>query len=66
MKMVNSEGEAVYLNSVMKHGELRWIVKAASGQYLIDRNKCKVKSRSFQNEAAANKFLMRYGYTDIV
>lgn len=66
MKMVNEVGEAVYFNSVIKHGELRWVVLAASGQYLIDRDKRKVKSRSFQNELAASRFLKRNGYTDAI
>lgn len=64
MKLLNPAGEAVYYNGVEKHGKSRWIVKAASGQYLIDRNKKKVKSRSFYDERTAEAFLARYGYTE--
>lgn len=66
MKILNSAGQAVYFNSVIKHGELRWVVKAISGQYLIDRDKRKVKSRSFHDDLAADRFLKRYGYTEVV
>lgn len=64
MKLLNKAGEAVYYNNVEKHGKMRWIVKAASGQYLIDRNKMKVKSRSFHDEVSAERFLRRHGYTE--
>lgn len=63
MKLLNSDGQAVYYNIVEKRGKLRYIVLAASGQRLIGRDKQKLKSRSFLNEHSAEAFLKRHGYT---
>ena len=42
MRMVNQAGEAVYYNIVEKRGEIRYIVKAASGQTLTGRDRQKL------------------------
>ena len=62
MRLVNDKGQAVYYNAVTKHGRDCFIVKAISGQDLMARDKGKTKSRTFHNEATAEKFLDRYGY----
>lgn len=62
MRMVNSEGQAVYYNIVEKRGELRYIVKAADGQTLPGRDRQKLKSRTFTQEHQAKRFLKRLGY----
>lgn len=62
MKLINSKGEAVYYNTVMKKGEYRFVVKAASGQMLLGRDKEPVKSRTFAKEATALKYMARHGY----
>lgn len=63
MKLLNSNGQAVYYNIVEKRGKIRYIVLAASGQRLVGRDKQKLKSRSFLNEHSAEAFLKRHGYT---
>lgn len=63
MKLLNSDGQAVYYNIVEKRGKLRYIVLAASGQRLVGRDKQKLKSRSFLNEHSTEAFLKRHGYT---
>ena len=62
MRMVNQAGEAVYYNIVEKRGEIRYIVKAASGQMLTGRDRQKLKSRTFSREHQARAFLERNGY----
>lgn len=61
MKMENAKGEAVYYNIVEKHGNIRYIITAASGQLLIGRDTVQ-KSRSFTTEHGAESFLKRHGY----
>ena len=63
MKLLNSDGQAVYYNIVEKRGKLRFIVLAASGQKLIGRDKQKLKSRTFLTEHATEAYLKRQGYT---
>lgn len=63
MKLLNEKGQAVYYNAVEKHGVTRFVVKAASGQFLLGRDKEPVKSRSFAKEMTAEKYLRRHGYT---
>lgn len=63
MKLRNEQGEAVYYNTVTKHGAVRYQVQAASGQTLKGRDGQKLKSRSFTWQHQAEAFLRRYGYT---
>ena len=62
MKLFNQNGQAVYYNSVTKHGNIRYIIQAASGQTLLDRDKRKVKSRSFESQLKAERYLRHLGY----
>lgn len=62
MRMVNQAGETVYYNIVEKHGNLRYIIKAASGQDIPGRDRQKRKSRTFTQEHQAEAFLRRQGY----
>lgn len=62
MKMINQQGQKVYFNCVEKRGELRYIVKAASGQTITGRDRQKLKSRTFTQEHQARAWLIRNGY----
>lgn len=63
MKLVNQHGQAVYVNEVIKHGEERWLIQAASGQIITGRDRQKRKSRTFAREHQAMAWLERNGYT---
>lgn len=62
MKMVNEAGEIVYYNLVVKHGKIRYLVQAASGQAITGRDRQKRKSRTFVQEHQAEGWLYRNGY----
>lgn len=62
MKLVNQHGQAVYVNEVIKHGEERWLIQAASGQIITGRDRQKRKSRTFAQEHQAAAWLRRNGY----
>ena len=62
MRMENGAGEAIYYNLVFKRGQMRYIVKAASGQVIRGRDGQKLKSRTFTQEHQAAAFLKRNGY----
>lgn len=62
MRLSNEAGEVVYYNSVMKHGKLRWMIAAASGQVIQGRDRQKLKSRTFTQEYQAKAWLDRNGY----
>lgn len=62
MRMVNGAGEIVYYNVVDKHGGVRYVVLAASGQVLPGRDRQKRKSRTFTKEFQAAAYLKRLGY----
>lgn len=62
MRMVNEQGQAVYYNDVVKHGRLRFVVKAASGQFILGRDREKLRSRTFTQEHQAKAWLKRNGY----
>lgn len=62
MKLVNRDGEAVYYNSVVKGGKVKFVIVAASGQKLVGRDKEPVGSRTFMKETTASRYLTRYGY----
>lgn len=62
MKMLNSEGQAIYYNCVTKHGKICYIVQAASGQVIIGRDKQKRKTRTFAQEHQARAWIRRNGY----
>ena len=62
MLMVNDLGEKVYYNDVVKRGEVRFIIKAASGQVIRGRDGQKLKSRTFAKQHQAEAWLDRNGY----
>lgn len=62
MKLKNDAGQAVYYNCVTKHGEVRYVIAAASGQYIPGRDRQKRKSRTFSREHQAEKWLAANGY----
>jgi len=62
MKMINGQGQAVYYNVVEKRGKLRYIIKAASGQAILGRDRQKLNSRTFTQEHQAEAWLRRNGY----
>ena len=66
MKLANNEGQAVYVNYVMKHDRLRVVILAASGQMLKSRDKANVKSRTFAHDYQAEAWLRRNGYIQSV
>lgn len=63
MKLMNEQGQAVYYNYVEKHGRVRVVILAASGQMLRSRDKASVKSRTFAQERQAETWCRRNGYT---
>ena len=62
MKGINEQGQAVYYNVVIKHGKVRYLVQAASGQTISGRDRQKRKSRTFVQEHQAAAWLQRNGY----
>ena len=60
--MENKNGEIIYYNIVVKHGLLRYVVQAASGQAIIGRDKQKRSSRTFAQEHQAQGWIKRNGY----
>ena len=62
MRMMNEAGQAVYYNDVEKHGKIRFVVLAASGQYITGRDKQKRRSRTFTHQHQAEAWLRRNGY----
>lgn len=62
MKGINQQGQAVYYNVVIKHGKVRYLVQAASGQTIAGRDRQKRKSRTFAQEHQAAAWLQRNGY----
>lgn len=64
MKYINPQGQAVYVNCVVKHGRERWQIQAASGQTLRGRDRQPLKSRTFAQEHQAMKYLANNGYEE--
>lgn len=62
MTMVNKQGQKIYYNSVVKHDRVRYVVKAASGQTILGRDRQKLNSRTFTHEHQAEAWLERNGY----
>ncbi len=65
MTAINDQGQRVYYNCVVKHGRLRWVVLAGSGQVLRGRDGQKLKSRTFAQEHTCAAYLERNGYKTI-
>ncbi len=62
MLMVNEKGQKVYYNSVVKHDRIRYVIKAASGQVILGRDRQKLSSRTFTHDYQAEAWLERNGY----
>lgn len=62
MRMQNEAGEVVYYNLAMKHDKVRYVIQAASGQYITGRDRQKRKSRTFTHQHQAEAWLKRNGY----
>ena len=62
MMMVNGQEQKVYYNTVEKHGMIRYVVKAASGQVILGRDRQKLNSRTFAQKHQAEAWLKRNGY----
>lgn len=62
MKMVNPKGEAVYYNIVEKDGHVRYIVKGIGSTTIKGRDRQRLKSRTFTQEAQAEGYLRRNGF----
>jgi len=62
MTLVNEQGQRVYYNCVVKHDRIRYVVKAASGQAILGRDRQKLNSRTFSQEHQAQAWLRRNGY----
>ncbi len=63
MRLMNRYKQVVYYNSVMKHGKLRFMIQAASGQVIRGRDGQRLKSRTFAQQHQAEAWLQRNGYT---
>ena len=62
MKMANAKGEEVYYNIVEKEGRVRFIVKGINGTMVLGRDRQRLKSRTFTQEAQAEGYLRRNGF----
>lgn len=62
MRMINKDGQKVYYNSVEKHGQVKFVILAASGQHIAGRDRQKRKSRTFTHQHQAESWLRRNGY----
>ena len=63
MKMANAQGAEVYYNIVEKEGRVRFIVKGINGTMVLGRDRQRLKSRTFTQEAQAEGYLKRNGFT---
>ena len=67
MKIVNeATGGAVYFNPVTKNGKDVWVVKGIGDTVVFGRDRQKRKSRIFTQEAQAEAYLKRNGFTKTV
>lgn len=62
MRMINGKGDVLYYNCVDKHGKVRYLIQAASGQAITGRDRQKRKSRTFTHEHQAEAWLKKHGY----
>lgn len=65
MRMANARGEEVYYNIVEKGGRVRFIVKGINGTMVQGRDRQRLKSRTFTQEAQAEGYLRRNGFTSV-
>ena len=62
-KLANVNGEMVYFNLVQKNGKTQWVIKGIGGTVVLGRDRQKKKSRTFTQEAQAEVYLKRNGFT---
>lgn len=64
-KLANAKGEMVYFNLVQKNGKLQWVIKGIGDTVVLgrDRQKKKSRTRTFTQEAQADAYLKRNGFT---
>ena len=62
MKMKNKNGQEVYFNAATKAGRTVYVIKALSGQSILDRDRRPHKSRTFTQLAQAERWLKKAGY----
>lgn len=62
-KLANAKGEMVYFNLVQKNGKLQWVIKGIGDTVVLGRDRQKKKSRAFTQEAQADAYLKRNGFT---
>ncbi len=65
MKMMNAEGRTIYYNDVVKRGKVQYVIKSIDGTPIIGRDKQKLQSRTFKQEAQAEAWLKRNGFKAI-
>ena len=61
-RIENDKGEAVYFNSICKGGKDAWVIKGIGGTQILERDRQKLKSRTFKQEAQALAYLKRHGF----
>lgn len=64
MKKRNAKGEEVYYNIVEKRGKLVYVIKGIGDTLVLGRDRQKRKSRTFKQEAQAEAYLKRMGFTN--
>lgn len=62
-KLANANGEMVYFNLVQKNGKLQWVIKGIGDTVVLGRDRQEKKSRTFTQEAQADAYLKRNGFT---
>lgn len=62
-KLANAKGEMVYFNLAQKNGKLQWVIKGIGDTVVLGRDRQKKKSRTFTQEAQADVYLKRNGFT---
>ena len=65
-RMENAKGEALYYNVIMKNGKIQYALKAIGETVILGRDRQKRKYRAFAQEAQAERYLQRYGFTSAI
>lgn len=58
--------EALYYNVIMKNGKIQYALKAIGETVILGRDRQKRKYRAFAQEAQAERYLQRYGFTSAI
>ena len=65
-RLENDQGGAVYFNPILKHGKEAWVIKGIGDTVILGRDRQKRKYRAFAQEAQAERYLQRYGFTSAI